>query len=155
MEDFVICLSGTILTLARLANKKFLKEIYYNMFISKDSPEYIDYMLKNAKINSLRMPMSGLLTGDSLNIMSASLYYDDLYTNTTFIVINIQSILEILATLSIRYDENIVKAKQFVEIKYLLYSENSIYDTSKFRFLVARYREDDRFTDDIIDARNR
>lgn len=89
MESFVICLSGTILTLARLANKKLLREIYYNMFISKESPNYVDYILDVAKINSIRMPLAVPIIGDSIDIMSASLYYDDLYTNTTFIVIHI------------------------------------------------------------------
>jgi hypothetical protein len=153
--DMIITSSaGTILTLSRLANKKLIYEIYYSIFKRKDSPGYIEYRFRYSNPKSIRTPLT-ISREDNLDFMNASLYYDDLYTNTTFIVIYIQSVLEILATLSIRFDEDIVKPSQFLEIKYLLYSENSIYDTRKFKCPIWRYRKDDRFTDDIIDTCNR
>lgn len=85
----VMSSAGTILTLARIANKKLLNEIYYNIFKSKYSHDYIEYKLRDSSIKSIRMPLATPMIGDSVNFMSTSLYYDDLYNNTTFIVINI------------------------------------------------------------------
>jgi len=83
---FIGSSNGTILTLSRLANKNLLHEIYYSMFISKSSPDYIAYRYKNS-ITKRRIPLKLSIGGDNMDFANASLYYDDFYTNNTFIVI--------------------------------------------------------------------
>lgn len=106
---FLGCLSGIILTIARFANKKLLNEIYYNMFVKKSHDSYISYKFKHSKIGNLKMPLTVSYIEDDINISSGSLYYNDLYTNTTIIVLAIQSMYEILTTLSICFEENCMK----------------------------------------------
>lgn len=88
----ISCFSGTILTVARLANRKLLHEIYFNMFISKSDKSYKSYINKHSRAEHLRRPLT--VSGErvfstSVEDVSGSLYYTDLYDRTTILVLYI------------------------------------------------------------------
>lgn len=64
-----------------------MHEVYYNMFKRKSDIDYIAYQLKYANIKNARMPLTATLMGNSINGMNGSMYYTDMYTKTTFMVI--------------------------------------------------------------------
>jgi hypothetical protein len=86
MITFITCSSGTLLTLARLSNKKLLNEIYYNTFKRKSDTDYIAYNIKYSKIENIRMPLAISMVGEEINTESGLFYYGDLYRNITFMV---------------------------------------------------------------------
>lgn len=90
--------TGLLIAIARLANRSLLKEIYITLFIKKSSLTWTLFRASTLS-KDLRMPLDS--TKDTM--CDKYLYYSEVYDNITKLVISIQSMLEILITITIKF----------------------------------------------------
>ena len=90
--------SGLFISIARLANRSLLKEIYITLFIKRSSLTWTLFRASTIS-KDLRMPLD--TTKDTM--CDKYLYYSDIYDHITKHVIYIQSMLEILIIITIKF----------------------------------------------------
>jgi hypothetical protein len=90
--------SGLFIAIARLANRSLLKEIYITLFVKRSSLTWTSFRASTIS-KDLRMPLD--TTKDTMS--DKYLYYSEIYDHITKHVIYIQSMLEILITIAIKF----------------------------------------------------
>lgn len=92
-------LSGFCIALARLANRRLLKEFYYVIFKRRFQARPVIQQAKSTHLDDFRMPLTELDT----TVNEASMYYAEIYENITLCVTYTQTMLELLTALTLRF----------------------------------------------------
>lgn len=94
-------LSGFCITLVRLSNRRLMKELHFMICKRRMKAEPVIHKARATHLDNFRMPLTELDT----TINEESPYYADIYANITICVTYTQTILELLTTLTVRFQK--------------------------------------------------